>query len=83
MFRSFPSLNSTGHALVPLLGTPPATKCLAHANTLSVPVKSLVCSPFIDAIPIRETKYGSSPNVSPTLPQRASQAISILGANAQ
>ena len=82
-FLSLPSLNSTGPALVPLLAIPPATKCLAQANTVFSPVRLSVCRPLMDATPMRDTSYGSSPNVSPTLPQRASQAISIFGVNAQ
>ena len=38
-FLSLPSLNSTGPALVPLLAIPPATKCLAQANTVFSPVR--------------------------------------------
>ena len=83
IFLSLPSLNSTGPALVPLLAIPPATRCLAQANTVFNPVRLSVCRPLMHATPMRDTRYGSSPNVSPTLPQRASQAISMLGVKAQ
>ena len=35
------------------------------------------------AAPKRPTKYGSSPNVSPTLPQRGSRNTSTFGVKAQ
>ena len=47
-FLSLPSLNSTGPALVPLLAIPPATKCLAQANTVFSPVRLSVCRPLMD-----------------------------------
>ena len=42
---------SIGAAFSPLIDSPPAIICFAHAMTFSVPVKSFCWNPFIIAAP--------------------------------
>ena len=81
--RSMRSDISAGDPLIPFVVKLPPTKCFTQAKTLSFPSGLAVCKPVTVALPISPMRYGSSPNVSPTRPQRKSRATSTFGAKAQ